>query len=136
MPAFEEALPWSRDVGTVARAAVRSRLHGLLSADALDDAQLVVTELATNAFSHAPPLIRDRIELRIELERDVVRLVVIDGGTGFVPGWEGRPGGSRASGLRVVDAIATAWGVSDDGTNAVWAELASVRGVVRSRDGA
>jgi anti-sigma regulatory factor (Ser/Thr protein kinase) len=130
MPAFEDSLPWSLDVGAAARATVRARLADLLPRDALHDAELVATELATNAFAHAPPLVEGRIVLRIEVVDEGVRFVVIDGGEGFVPTWEDTPGPGTAGGLRVVDKIAIAWGVSDDGANAVWAEVAHVRGVV------
>lgn len=128
-------LPWSHDVGRAARVAIRDRLDRVVPPNVLEDLELVATELATNAFVHAPPLIDDRIRLRVEVEDEIVRVVAIDGGRDFVPEWDLTPG-RTAGGLRVVDALAQAWGVSDDGANAVWAEVAWVPGVVRSRDGA
>ena len=124
MPTFEEFLPWSRGIGAAARAMIRARLGDLLPEDRLGDAELLATELATNAFSHAPPVVGEQVTLLIDVADQVVRLAVIDGGAGFVPDWEDEPGPRTSGGLRVVDTIATAWGISDDGVNSVWAELA------------
>ena len=126
MLVFEETLPWSLQVGAAARAAVRAQLGHLLTEDFLYNAELVATELATNAFSHAPPLVGERIVMRIELGGAVVRIVMLDGGARFVPNWEDTPGPATAGGLRIVDRVAIAWGVCDDGANAVWAEVAQV----------
>ena len=124
-PAFEESLPWTVAVGAAARRAIRARLGDRLTEDQLADAQLIATELATNAFSHAPPVVDEHVILLIDVTDQAVRIAVIDGGAGFVPDWEDEPDRSP-SGLRVVDKIATAWGISDDGVNAVWAEVARV----------
>ena len=75
--------------------------------------------MATNAFTHALPVTDGTIGLRVEIEDDTVRLVVIDGDGDFEPDW----GRDVFGGLAIVDALAATRGVSDDGTNAVWAEM-------------
>ncbi len=91
-----------------------------------EEAQLVVSELASNAVLHSgcPP--DDEVEVLAELLPDAVRIVVRDGGlSGNVPARRDReplePGGM---GLRVVEALARRWGSERDGILSVWAELA------------
>jgi two-component sensor histidine kinase len=79
----------------------------------------VVSELATNAVVHAATA------FTVNLSRldDVLTLTVEDGSPGFPrqfgPGAELAPGGR---GLRIVEALSTAWGVTDKVTGkSVWA---------------
>ncbi len=86
----------------------------------LDEALVVVSELASNAIRHAGTGFR----LSVDEDQRRVRIAVTDHG----PGWPQavgldltRPGGM---GLRLVDALTDRWGTSaqDDGKT-VWAEL-------------
>lgn len=85
----------------------------------MEDARLVVSELATNALVHGQGAIALTI-LRLD---DRVRLEVIDEGSG-APAIreisEDRPGGW---GLRIVETLSLRWG-AHEGTTHVWAELA------------
>jgi anti-sigma regulatory factor (Ser/Thr protein kinase) len=87
----------------------------------LDDAQLVVTELATNAVLHA----RSPFLVVVRVEQDAVRLTVHDNSRARP---RVRRNGNRAMsggrGLHVIGALTRQWGVepTDDG-KAVWAEL-------------
>lgn len=85
----------------------------------LDSAQLLVSELVTNAVLHG----QGTITLRAQLDDDRLLVDVIDEGRGFervvrehdfgdVGGW----------GLSVVDAVSSRWGVHE-GTTHVWFEL-------------
>lgn len=99
-----------------------------------DDAGLLVAELASNAATHGRVLGRD-FELRMTLlggdphSAGVLRLEVSD------PRRERRPAvlpqayqAESGYGLRIVDALAADWGVSDRVIGkTVWAELAAVR---------
>jgi two-component sensor histidine kinase len=121
--AFERSLPWADGVGFAVRDAVRVWLRGRLPVDVLHDVELVATELATNAYLHGTAVADDGIELRIDLDGEVIRVVVIDGGAGFEPDWDATSA-PAIGGLRLVDSIAVAWGVDgDDGSTAVWAEV-------------
>ncbi|MFF4370278.1 ATP-binding protein [Streptomyces sp. NPDC001594] len=98
------------------------------------DAGLLVAELASNAATHGRVLGRD-FELRMTLlggdphSAGVLRLEVSD------PRRERRPAvrsevdqAESGYGLRIVDALAADWGVSDRVIGkTVWAELAAVR---------
>jgi serine/threonine-protein kinase RsbW len=97
-----------------------------------EDLELVVGELAANATRFC----RGRIEMKLEVHRDHVRLEVLDDGAGTeslhltspsVPGADAESG----RGLVIVSALASSWGadrtttsvVGGSGTK-VWAELA------------
>lgn len=83
-----------------------------------ENALLVTSELVTNAYRHG----RGAIELRVRPVRDHVVIEVLDEGsprdvairpgTGEFGGW----------GLRIVDQLATEWGVYEGSTH-VWAKL-------------
>lgn len=87
----------------------------------LDDALLVVSEMVTNAVTHA----RSACDLLISLSPLALRVEVVDHGGGTpdpVP-----PSMTRNSGrgLHLIDAVTAAWGVEPepDGGKTVWAEL-------------
>jgi anti-sigma regulatory factor (Ser/Thr protein kinase) len=87
----------------------------------MDDALLVVSEMVTNAVTHAA----SPCELRISVSPVAVRVEVVDRGTGTpdpMPPSTTRTGGR---GLHLVDALTAAWGVEPqaEGGKTVWAEL-------------
>jgi anti-sigma regulatory factor (Ser/Thr protein kinase) len=103
----------------------------------LIDAALLVSVLVTNGLVHG----QGRIELRAQLDHDRLRVDVIDEGHGFartgrwpdsggVGGRDvgdgrdavGAHGDVGGRGLKIVDAYASAWGISDGATD-VWFEL-------------
>jgi serine phosphatase RsbU (regulator of sigma subunit)/anti-sigma regulatory factor (Ser/Thr protein kinase) len=104
------------------RAYVADELRRLDRLDLTDDAELVASELATNAVLHGDGIVRVAVDpsddgVRVEVEdrtrvAPVLALATSDAMTG--------------RGLRLVAAMATRWGVepSDDG-KVVWAELES-----------
>ena len=110
----------TRDDGAPAhaRAIVRTSLAGHAR---VDDAELIVSELVTNALRHgAAPL-----HLTIDLDEGAVRIAVRQGRTALRPAPRAadplRPGGQ---GLRIVAALADSWGWDEaDGAITVWARL-------------
>jgi serine/threonine-protein kinase RsbW len=90
-----------------------------------DDFSLMVTEAVSNAILHAPPMADGRIGLRFETHDGVVRGVVTDGGTTFVPNPEASAEAEprRHFGLRIIDALSSRWGVTVDGVTNVWFEV-------------
>ena len=88
------------------------------------DAELVVSELMSNAVIHAPGA--PSYELQIIRNEASIRVAVSDSSTSepFIrPPGDGRPGGR---GLRIVEALSVAWGhQTTEGGKQVWAELAS-----------
>lgn len=104
---------------SVARRALRNWCGAGIDAGVVDDAELLVSELVTNALRHG----RGAIELRAALDDDRLFVEVIDEGSGFertlrrsdfdhVGGW----------GLEIVEELASRWGVHE-GTTHVWFEL-------------
>jgi len=86
----------------------------------LRDAQLIVSELASNALRHGT----GRIRLHLALASDG-RLSgeVVDGGKGFqLPSPQAAAGKRSGWGLRIVDELAERWGIAT-GSTRVWFEM-------------
>jgi anti-sigma regulatory factor (Ser/Thr protein kinase) len=103
-----------------ARRALRNLCADHIENDLLVDAELLVSELVTNALRHG----RGDISLRARVDEERLRVEVIDAGSGFaydprrsdfeqLGGW----------GLDIVDVVSTRWG-AHDGATRVWFELA------------
>jgi DNA-binding NarL/FixJ family response regulator len=108
-----------------ARSFTRTVLSEWQVAEVLDDAMLVVSEMVTNAVTHAA----SECELRVSVSPTIVRIEVVDAGTGTpepLPPSATRGGGR---GLHLIDALTAAWGVEPqaDGGKTVWAELLRAR---------
>lgn len=120
-PPSDGHLPCStaRWVGRLRRiAGAKLRVWGL--AALVDDTQLLISELVTNALQHGT---HDRIVFRLVIGTDALVVEVDDGSPGRRP--TVRTADSDAEngrGLVLVDALATSWGVSEDGTR-TWCAL-------------
>jgi len=115
---LEIELPRAEVASGVARRALRSVCADRVETDLLIDAELLVSELATNALLHG----RGNIKLRAAIDEQRVWAAVIDEGAGFddslcersadqIGGW----------GLDLVDVLSSRWGVEE--RSAVWFEL-------------
>ncbi len=101
------------------------RLADRLSAEVLEDARLMVSELVTNGLRHGALTTGQQIELSIAIVAGILRVEVCDPGPGFTPA--PRTGASPEGtgwGLVLVARLADRWGVHHDGVNRVWFELA------------
>jgi serine/threonine-protein kinase RsbW len=86
--------------------------------------QLVVSELVTNAVLHSASAPNASVHLDVELQNRILRVEVIDEGTGFVGADEVRPGGDHhGRGLLIVAKLAARWGIDSGRRTKVWAEL-------------
>jgi anti-sigma regulatory factor (Ser/Thr protein kinase) len=87
----------------------------------LQDAQLLVSELVTNAIRHAGLEREDVITLVVEASDLSLRIEVSDPGTGF----DADPDPGRASGwgLYLVRELSDRWGVERTAPTRVWFEL-------------
>jgi anti-sigma regulatory factor (Ser/Thr protein kinase) len=84
-----------------------------------ETAQLLVSELVTNAIVHG----RGRVEVHAELDRDRLIVEVIDEGPGFTSTVRERdPDTAGGCGLRIVEKEAIRWGIRE-GAAEVWFEL-------------
>jgi CheY-like chemotaxis protein len=118
----EVALPRSTESVAAARRFVEAKLREWSLDPLLDDALMVVSELVTNAITHAGSSCR----IRLSVSAATLRIDVLDGGTGTP---EPRPASDteeHGRGLHMVDAVTSAWGLEEvqgEG-KLVWAELA------------
>jgi anti-sigma regulatory factor (Ser/Thr protein kinase) len=90
----------------------------------LEDAQLLVSELVTNAIRHAGLDDHDMIKLVVVTGDDALRIEVCDPGPGFEVS-EPTPDPARPSGwgLYLVRELSDRWGVEHDAQTRVWFEL-------------
>jgi anti-sigma regulatory factor (Ser/Thr protein kinase) len=103
----------------ILRQLVGERLNGRL-----DAAELVVSELVTNAVLHGQRGGMHAIGLTIEETPRALRIEVTDRGPGFAE-QEPVPGQPGGWGLVVVGELADRWGIERSGRGVrVWAELA------------
>ena len=88
----------------------------------IDDALLVVSELATNAVTHASSSCR----LRLAHRPSTLRIDVLDTGAGTPDPRAATSSDENGRGLLIVDALAAAWGLEQvpGRGKLVWAELA------------
>ena len=112
--------PAASDVA-VARRFVADRCRDWGCGDVVEDAELVVSELVTNALVHG----QSACELRAGLSDAALRLQVVDDGQGMPDPQAATDTDEHGRGLLLVSVLSTAWGVEllPDGGKIVWAEL-------------
>jgi anti-sigma regulatory factor (Ser/Thr protein kinase) len=105
----------------VARRFLRATLDDWDAAGFTDNAELILTELVTNAILHA----KTEIVIRVDLGARALRLEVADGSPRQPIARHYSAEATTGRGLGLVDALAERWGVQPgaDGKT-VWAELA------------
>lgn len=86
-----------------------------------DAAQLVVSELVTNAITHAA----SACQLRLSRSRSTVRVEVVDAGSGTPDPQPETLSGEHGRGMHIVSVLSVAWGTEllAEGGKVVWAEL-------------
>ena len=116
---FELALPQDVSAPRIARRTLNEWFAASLADDELDTANLLVSELVTNALLHG----QGTITLRAHLDDDRLLIEVMDEGPGFertVRDADFETNGGL--GLGLVDSESSRWGV-DVGATHVWFEL-------------
>jgi anti-sigma regulatory factor (Ser/Thr protein kinase) len=99
--------------------ALRPGLNDLL----VDDAALLVSEIVSNSVRHASLHETDAIEVRIRGSGSKLRVDVMDPGPGFDPERIQPSRREGGWGLRLLDRLATRWGVERNDVTKVWFEL-------------
>ncbi|MDL4816803.1 ATP-binding protein [Actinomadura opuntiae] len=114
----------------VARSAPQARAFVLrvaphIDAEALADIALCVDELVANACEHTASGLGGKVTVIVSAADGVLRVTVLDdGGTAVAPRVRVDPCDEDGRGLRLVDALSTAWGSHRAlGGTAVWAEF-------------
>lgn len=98
----------------------RDHLHP----DVIGDAELLITEIVTNAVRHGA----GQVKLRLRLDPPGIGIDVSDDGAQspeFPPTWPSADE-TRGRGLLIVDALAARWGVDPNGTppgKTVWFDV-------------
>lgn len=108
---FRIDLTASPEAAGVARRFVRAHSDSL-PADSLNDAQLLVSELVTNAVRHGRPA----ISLVLNLDPPLIGVAVHDEGDLLPPVAPVSPGTDQPGGrgLMIVDRLSSTWGVLPD----------------------
>jgi len=118
---YEHSLPDSPSASSVARRAVADACHAWQLPGLVEDAELVVTELVSNAVRHAPGDIHLLIVLRERFLHLSVRDCNPDPPRRRLPDVDSGEGGR---GLLLLDAVAAGWGsIPAHGGKRVWATL-------------
>ena len=120
---LERRLARDPDSAALARRAV-VEVFDHLPPRRLEDAQLMVSELVTNAIRHAGLAAEDIIRLIVVSGATTLRIEVCDAGPGFEPAVPA-PDPARASGwgLYLVRELSDRWGVEREDQTRVWFEL-------------
>jgi anti-sigma regulatory factor (Ser/Thr protein kinase) len=107
-------------LGDLRRSVRRALSH--LDTDCVEDAELLVTELVSNAYDHGQPPISLRL---CQLANSSLHIDVEDGDRAHLPRLRASgPGWERGRGLVLVDQLSRDWGVNVTATSkVVWAEM-------------
>jgi anti-sigma regulatory factor (Ser/Thr protein kinase) len=113
------------DAPHAAREAVEGVLAGHVSQESLDDARLMVSELACNSVMHGGACEGLAFELTVALLPSVLRVEVADPMGGFDPPRSplGAETGEGGPGLALVGLLSSCWGVQPSPPGTVWFEL-------------
>jgi anti-sigma regulatory factor (Ser/Thr protein kinase) len=119
-------VPWrAASVAHVRKAVVDDLSTRDVSPAVIDEAEIVISELVSNAIRHARPLADGNLRVHWKVKAGVVEVEVTDGGGDSTP----RPAprtiwAPSGRGLRIVRSLAHEWGVTEDRTGStVWASL-------------
>jgi anti-sigma regulatory factor (Ser/Thr protein kinase) len=124
---LKATLPMGPAAAATARATLTRWLAGHVPGEVLDDARLLASEVVTNSIGHAELRDGASIRLAVQLRNGALRVEVRDPGvTGEVVPREPDRERGGGFGLKLVDVIATRWGVNRTGGTHVWFEVDAV----------
>jgi anti-sigma regulatory factor (Ser/Thr protein kinase) len=118
-----QTLASGTDAMVRARSYVRAQLESALSPSKVAAAELMTSELVSNAVEHAGLLDGDLIGLDIYVEPATVRVSVVDAGPGLDPDLPILGQSLHGWGLILVDRISDRWGIHLDHPHSVWFEI-------------
>jgi two-component sensor histidine kinase len=99
-------------------------LTGRVDCSVLADAELVVSELVTNSVQHAGLSGDDSVRVAATISDGVLRLEVDNPGANGIIAAADSDSERAGFGLRIIETLADAWGVSRKGYTRVWVEIA------------
>lgn len=119
-------VPWrATSVAQVRKTLVEDLESRDVQSAVIDEAEIVVSELVSNAIRHARPLGDGNLRVHWKVKGGVVEVEVTDGGSDSTP----RPAprtiwAPSGRGLRIVRSLAHEWGVAEDRSGStVWASI-------------
>jgi anti-sigma regulatory factor (Ser/Thr protein kinase) len=124
LPIRIRVLPSLPEASIEARRFVRETVANDIEAQVLEDAILLTSELVTNAVRHAGHAAGDPIEVEITMDDRVIRVTVLDNGSGFDPDRPRERGEEGGLGFHLVRALSSTWGVERTAAGTgVWFEI-------------
>ncbi|WP_234357169.1 putative ATP-grasp-modified RiPP [Streptomyces sp. NBRC 110028] len=130
-PAYSQSLPCTEESVGLARLSVSATLRAWGLEDLVDDARLIVSELATNAVRHAArhnpdPERRGNFRLKVERPSDrLVRVSTFDRSRAIPRVVEADETAESGRGMAVVEALSCRWGIDHrPWGKGVWVECA------------
>ena len=115
----------NNDAPALARAAVSAFCETRdIPEDTLATLKLLVSEVVTNAVTHPDVDRPANVRLLARVDQGIIRVEVIDDGSGFDPAPRKASQSGSGFGLFLVDNEAVRWGVDELGGNRVWFEVA------------
>jgi serine/threonine-protein kinase RsbW len=108
-------LPFSPSSVSVARQRLRSwMLEAGESAESVEDARIIISELVANAVRHARPLADGSLQVAWNREGDAIEVSVTDGGaTTRARNVHAAPTALAGRGIAIVDALSQRWWTED-----------------------
>ena len=119
-------VPWAFSaVPAIRRTIVADLVVRGVSAEVIDEAEIVVSELVANSIRHARALADGSVRVHWKVKGSVVEVEVTDGGGPTFPRPAPQSTWAQAGrGLRIVRSLAHEWGVQEDrGSRTVWVAL-------------
>ncbi|HTW16518.1 MAG TPA: ATP-binding protein [Nocardioides sp.] len=119
--------PATRVTGIARRVMSRQLFEHGARPDLIEDAELVLSELVTNALQHGGSDSPEDLEVSWALTGGRLRLSVLDGGIcdGDLRVRDAAPDSLSGRGLAIVDCLCERWSVEHDGGTRVTADLAT-----------
>jgi anti-sigma regulatory factor (Ser/Thr protein kinase) len=122
-PAVMERLDPSPKAPAEARRALDD-LRASVGDNALENLQLLVSELVTNSVKHGALQRDDEIGLDVYLDDESVYVEVHDTGAGFKPGMpDMNPERGSGWGLWLLEQLSTRWGIDNHAGTTAWFEM-------------
>ena len=121
---FKLAVPADPQSLKVVRRAVQG-LEEVYGHEVISRLAVIFSELVTNAIRHAGISRDATLDVELEIGSNMIKGRVTDHGRGFDPAAVPPPNPRHEGGfgLRIVDRLATRWGVRVNGSTEVWFEL-------------
>jgi len=122
IPSVHVSLPSDGRAAGAARRSLRA-LEDYVPDNAIDDMNLLVSELVSNSVKHASLSPGEEIHVDAEPTGGAIRVAVTNPGRAELTNKVGHRAAESGWGLLILTQIASRWGVSTEGSTSVWFEI-------------